>query len=102
MKYRMTLSVAAVMFSSLTGLLLADAAHADVTVQAEQIGRVQPGMSADQVKALLGRPAQSLRFTNTAQHLWIYVIPGGTQQLEVHFSPDGLVRQSLVTSVPLY
>ena len=78
-------------------------AWADVTALPEQVAQVKVGLTAEQVQAALGRPATDRRYPLSGARVWTYVIPGGREELEVSFGPDGRVvsvRAAALNNVP--
>jgi len=65
--------------------------------------RVQPGMTADQVRDLLGRPTERTRFALKDEDVWSWRYKGDMARLEffnVHFGPDGRVRTTSTSADP--
>ena len=65
-------------------------------VTTEQQDAVRIGMSRDEVRALLGRPAHNVKYRAEPGRTWTYGInaytnPGQTNVFDVDFSADGLV-----------
>ena len=66
-----------------------------VTVQAGQESGVRPGMSQDQVRSTLGRPANDARYRNEAGSTWSYQVIGKQWTLfEVDFDAQGQVTST--------
>ena len=60
----------------------------------EYFARVKEGMSFDQVRRLLGKPAHVYHFTLKQEHVWDWKTPstsGMDEFFNVHFSEDGRV-----------
>ena len=79
------------------GLLLSlGAAHAasGFTVTPRQEAMIQSGMSADQVKQSLGRPAQTVQYHNEVGPTWSYEVVGALNEstlFDVDFGANGTV-----------
>lgn len=59
--------------------------------------KVQPGMSRDAVRQLIGRPGQTMPFPNLQEDVssWRFEQgPGNPWFFNVHFAPDGTVKRT--------
>ncbi len=63
------------------------------TVTHDQEARITPGMSADEVRQALGRPAQNSRYGNDAGPTWTYRVTSNYWHavFDVDFGADGKV-----------
>lgn len=69
----------------------------------ENFARVRPGMSTDEVRYLLGRPAHERYFSLAQETIWDWktkVEPGMTWYFNVHFNNDGVVSKTSTNFVP--
>lgn len=69
----------------------------------ENFARVRPGMSTDEVRYLLGRPAHERYFSLQRETVWdwkIKVEPGMTWYFNVHFNQHGVVSKTSTNFVP--
>ncbi len=63
----------------------------------ENFARVKPGMTTDEVRYLLGRPAHERYFSRQQETVWDWktrVEPGMTWYFNVHFNNDGVVSKT--------
>jgi outer membrane protein assembly factor BamE (lipoprotein component of BamABCDE complex) len=75
-------------------LLSAIAAQAagGFVVNAKDEARVSVGMTRDEVRQALGRPAHNLKYRNEPGRTWTYGVVGSTDKVfDVDFSADGKV-----------
>lgn len=86
--------------STLVALALCSAALVQAatgyTVTADQQAAVKVGMSRDEVRALLGRPAHNLKYRSEPGRSWTYGVIGLTLSgehavFDIEFSADGRV-----------
>jgi outer membrane protein assembly factor BamE (lipoprotein component of BamABCDE complex) len=80
------------------------AAHAagGYTVTHAQEANVTTGLTAAEVRQMLGRPARVERFMGEAGPVWTYNVSGGIDPMavfEVDFGPDGKVASVVETAV---
>jgi outer membrane protein assembly factor BamE (lipoprotein component of BamABCDE complex) len=80
------------------GALGAQAA-AGVTVLPKQETLVQPGMTQDEVRAAIGRPASHERYALSGLSTWRYETPAGQYEFTVDFGQDG--RVTAATEAPI-
>ena len=69
----------------------------------ENFARVRPGMSTDEVRYLLGRPAHERYFSLQRETVWDWktkVEPGMEWYFNVHFSDRGVVTRTSTNFVP--
>ncbi|HCZ14124.1 MAG TPA: hypothetical protein DHV85_05905 [Candidatus Accumulibacter sp.] len=69
----------------------------------ENFARVRPGMSTDEVRYLLGRPAHERYFSLQRETVWDWktkVEPGMTWYFNVHFNQHGVVSKTSTNFVP--
>ncbi|MEF8721691.1 MAG: outer membrane protein assembly factor BamE [Candidatus Accumulibacter delftensis] len=69
----------------------------------ENFAKVRPGMSSDEVRYLLGRPAHELYFSLKQEKVWDWktkVEPGMTWYFNVHFNNDGVVTRTSTNFTP--
>lgn len=60
----------------------------------EYFARVKDGMTREQIRRLLGRPANTYHFPLKKEHVWDWKSPGtscGEEFFNVHFNEDGYV-----------
>ena len=68
----------------------------------ENFARVRPGMSSDEVRYMLGRPAHEVYFSLKQEKVWDWktkVEPGMTWYFNVHFNNDGVVTRTSTSFV---
>lgn len=68
----------------------------------ENFARVRPGMSRDEVRRLLGRPAHEIFFSLKKEHVWDWKIIGIANTpayFNVHFAEDGRVVHTSTNTV---
>jgi SmpA / OmlA family len=80
---------------------IASAYARDYNVTHEQEQLVQPGMTADALKAALGSPAGTQAVANEPAPIWIYhvansptAVPESRTVFDVHFGADGRVTSA--------
>ncbi len=69
----------------------------------ESFDRVQPGMSRDDLRRLLGKPTEMARFARRQEDVWSWRFrtdDGRSMFFNAHLAPDGRVRASSVTADP--
>ena len=69
----------------------------------ENFAKVRPGMSSDEVRYLLGRPAHELYFSLKQEKVWDWktkVEAGMTWYFNVHFNNDGVVTRTSTNFTP--
>jgi len=70
----------------------------------ENVARLRPGMSrADDVRDLLGPPYRVDTFRRLEREVWTYKMYSGglwPKELDVQFSPDGIVREVMLMDDP--
>ncbi|MGF6604796.1 hypothetical protein P3T23_009552 [Paraburkholderia sp. GAS448] len=71
---------------------------------AENIGKVAPGMTKDEVRRLLGRPATVARYALSHETVWSWHWQeggvSGDAMFNAHFSPDGVVIRTSRSEAP--
>ena len=63
----------------------------------EYFAKIQPEMSRDAVRKLLGRPGQTMPFPNLQEEVWSWKYeqsPGNPWFFNVHFAPGGPVKRT--------
>jgi len=63
----------------------------------EYFAKVQPGMTRDAVRRLIGKPGQTMPFRNLQEEVWSWKYehgPGDPWFFNVHFAPDGAVKRT--------
>jgi hypothetical protein len=74
------------------------------TVTPAQEHNVKAGLTADEVRQVLGKPAHIERFMGEPGPVWTYAVSGGlspTALFEVSFGPDGKVATVIETEQPV-
>jgi outer membrane protein assembly factor BamE (lipoprotein component of BamABCDE complex) len=69
----------------------------------ENFAKVALGMSQDQVRQLLGKPAEVVEFKLKDETVWSYrhmSDPGRVQMFNAHFRPDGTIVNTTTTEDP--
>ncbi|MQM31421.1 MAG: hypothetical protein CRU78_13225 [Candidatus Accumulibacter phosphatis] len=69
----------------------------------ENFAKVRPGMSSEEVRYLLGRPAHELYFSLKQEKVWDWktrVEPGMTWYFNVHFNNHGVVTRTSTNFTP--
>lgn len=59
-------------------------------------GKIQPGMSQEAVRKLIGRPGETMPFPNLQEEVWSWRFETGPNErwfFNVHFGPDGNVKR---------
>lgn len=61
-----------------------------------EFAKIQPGLSSDAVRRLVGRPGQTTPFPNLQEVVWSWKYEVGTEHwhFNVHFAPDGTVKRT--------
>jgi hypothetical protein len=71
---------------------------------AENFARVRPGMTREQVRRLLGKPASTIVLELKREEVWDWKetspFPGADQRFNVHFGPDGVVTHTSRNEIP--
>lgn len=78
--------------AALIAISVVGEASANVTVAPEAKELIKVGMTAEQVKTAIGRPAMDTAFKLSGQRIWTYAVPGGQEYLEVSFAADQTVK----------
>ena len=76
----------------LAATLLAGCATSGPVITTERLDRVQPGMTMDETRRLLGAPDERMRFALTRTEAWDYRYQdpwGYLASFSVTFGPDG-------------
>jgi outer membrane protein assembly factor BamE (lipoprotein component of BamABCDE complex) len=82
---------AALFAVALCGTMAAQAASGFI-VDAKQQATIKEGMSKDQVRTELGRPAHNLKYRTEPGRTWTYGVVGTRNKVfEIDFSSDGKV-----------
>jgi outer membrane protein assembly factor BamE (lipoprotein component of BamABCDE complex) len=72
----------------------------------ENLARIQPGMTRDEVRLVLGRPGETVTYRNLGEEVWSYrfQIPVSTNRIfNVHFdAATGRVRSTSSQNDPLF
>ena len=64
---------------------------------AENLARVTPGMTREQIRRLLGQPAHVYEFSLKSEEVWDWRredVPGTVSYFNVHFDPQGRVTHT--------
>jgi outer membrane protein assembly factor BamE (lipoprotein component of BamABCDE complex) len=65
------------------------------TVNAAQQAQIKPGMSRDEVRLTLGRPAHNVKYRAEPGRTWTYGVLGSDEKVfDVDFSADGRVAST--------
>ena len=87
------------------GALLATAAvqaASGYVVTPAQEKSIRVGMTRDEVRAALGRPAHNLKYRTEPGRTWTYGVVGSdTKVFEVDFNADGKVNSTHVVEAPV-
>lgn len=80
------------------GVLLASVAAqaaGGYTVTPQQEKSVRVGMSRDEVRQAIGRPAHNLKYRNEPGRTWTYGVVGSENKVfDIDFSPEGKVMST--------
>ena len=83
---------AAVLASALMAAAVAQAASGYIVTAAQQT-QIHAGMTRDEVRAELGRPAHNIKYPNEPGRTWTWGIQGTQDKVfDVDFSADGKVK----------
>jgi outer membrane protein assembly factor BamE (lipoprotein component of BamABCDE complex) len=63
----------------------------------EHFAKVRPGMRQEEIRRLIGKPAQTMPFPNLQEEVWSWRFEqshGNAWFFNVHFAPDGAVKRT--------
>lgn len=93
-KHPSTTRLAGWLLAALAPISVSAQAPAGFTVSAKQENTIAVGMSAAEVRQLLGRPARDVQYGNAPGPIWTYTVMGalfGKTEFNVEFGADGKV-----------